>query len=184
MDNVSQSARDALVGHIRVAIWNACKWQAMGDEKAYALINRAMADPEMLTAFAAHQRGRAQGAAEWAELVTKTCPTCGQTVPEQNAMTDSEIMAALKSRGDMMLYAAGIPGGGADYNSWHLTYGFAKGRRIERGQVDRLLATGQVVPYQEGSRDGFVTPLERRRWDQKLEEHAIRRANRNPERGG
>jgi hypothetical protein len=36
---------------IRIAIWNACKWQGKPDDVIYSLINRAMAEPAMRAAL-------------------------------------------------------------------------------------------------------------------------------------
>jgi hypothetical protein len=47
-----EAMREEAGGLIRIAIWNACRWQGKPDDVASSFINRAMSEPTMLRALA------------------------------------------------------------------------------------------------------------------------------------
>jgi hypothetical protein len=63
-----------------------------------------------------------------------------------------------------MIYAAGLPRGGADYSRWLVTYGYPKGP-FPRSQVERMVKAGQLVPYMDGSDAAYTTPQTRKNLD-------------------
>lgn len=104
----------------------------------------------------------------------RTCPTCGARIVSRQ-VSDNDIMAALRSRQGMYLYAAGLRDGSANYNSWHLTFGVLSGVEIPISQVKRLLASRRVVEYMEGGDAAYTTVEERRRLDEMMEARTARR---------
>jgi hypothetical protein len=53
---VTSGLREAIERDIRIAIWNAGKWQGKPDEVAHSLIRKAMAEPTMIRALDAATR--------------------------------------------------------------------------------------------------------------------------------
>lgn len=104
------------------------------------------------------------------------CPTCGRPMaPKHTAPSDDEIILGIEAHPTGMIYAAGRPNGSADRSQWYVTYGYPKGP-ISLGQVQRLVASGRLVPYLPGTDEGYTTPHQARIWAEKLAAHDWNRA--------